>query len=80
MFERTTHPAIDKWAIKKFGLPADTKDVRVESQTFTRGYCETCSYEVTEVVVRDKNYKELGRTDTDLATIMREILDTAGEP
>lgn len=80
MLEATTHPAIDKWAIKKFNLPADTKNVTVESEIVRRGYCETCSYETTEVIVRDSKYNELGRTATDLATIMREILDMAGEP
>lgn len=82
------HPAIDKWARKKFkdtfggGDWADAT-FRVEQETYSRGYCETCGYdeEVVEIFVKQPGQKErlLTSITTDLATIMQEILDVSME-
>jgi hypothetical protein len=76
------HPAIDKWARKKFNLP-DKYTFRLEGGTAWEGYCETCRYEYSTVEVYAK---QPGGTEylhdtihTDLANIMNEILDAAME-
>lgn len=77
------HKAIDRWAIKKFGLPYGSI-VRIEQEKRNDGYCETCSYEydVVEVYVKTPDSKkEVLHTTigTSLAEIMNEILDASLE-
>lgn len=68
------HPAIDKWAQKKYELPAGT-EVTIEQETRSGGYCETCWYS-EEVMVVYANGKEIDTLYTDLASILTEILDS----
>jgi hypothetical protein len=74
------HPAITKWAIKKFGLTTDAK-IFVEEQERSTGYCETCyhSWKVWCVIERKPGQKDviLKEFENDLASILREILDDA---
>lgn len=80
MFSNDSHPAINKWGIKKYNLPEGTK-IRVESETINHGYCETCGYdeEVFRVYAKkpgDRDYVEIEDMENDLASLLREILDT----
>lgn len=77
------HKAIDRWAIKKFGLPYGTT-VRLEEETETSGFCSTCwsTEQVLEVWIKkpDSKKEELHTTlYTNLAEIMTEILDASLE-
>ena len=73
-----THPAIDKWGRKKYNLP-DTATVLIEQERRSGGYCETCWYEEEVMAVYsviDGKQTHLEDLYTDLASILREILDT----
>lgn len=75
------HPAIDKWARKKYDLAPDAT-VKIESETFYSGYCETCSYEEERMVVYVKNKHSWDKIDdmrSDLASLLKEILDDTME-
>lgn len=83
----TIHPAVDKWGMKKYGeqydLPEGTT-FELETGTEYHGYCETCSYEESVIRINVKRPGEKWHTEicyetTDLATIMREVLDAAME-
>lgn len=84
----TEHPAIDKWARKRFAsmlvdIDATTATFRIAQETEQHGYCETCSYEteVVEVYMKEpgKPWTYMTKIETDLAEIMREILDASME-
>lgn len=77
----TEHPAIDKWGMNKYAqldLPEGTK-FRVDREERRDGYCETCYYDYEVVVVYIKQpageWVKLDELSTDLAEIMREVLD-----
>lgn len=81
------HPAIDRWAMKKFpeaNFPEGTT-FRIEGGTEWSGYCDTCRYEeqIVKVFAKQpmKDAKEYLHDTlyTHLAEIMTEILDAAME-
>lgn len=81
------HPAIDKWGMKKFGerfdLPEGTKFIVNYNEAEYSG-CETCGYDsaYTDIKVKrpdEENYTFLTEVYTDLAEIMREVLDATME-
>lgn len=75
----TQHKLIDKWGRVKYNLP-ENATVRVEQKTIYGGFCETCSYEyeVTKIYsIIDGVETELDQYETDLASLLREILDFA---
>lgn len=72
-----THPAIDKWVRKKYNLP-DNATVLIEQETREGGYCEACYYEKEVMAVYsliDGKQTHLDDLCTDMASILREILD-----
>lgn len=81
----TEHPAIDKWGMKKYAnrnLPEGTK-FRIERDERSGGYCDTCHYyyEVVVVYIKQPNgdWDQFDELSTDLAEIMREVLDATME-
>lgn len=77
-----THPAIDKWGQKKYGKDYNLPEgctFRIEQETRSGGYCDTCWYEdeVTAIYVTEPGQEERKLVDEyeDLAYYMREILD-----
>lgn len=73
-----THPAIDKWGRKKYNLPSNAT-VLIEQETRSVGYGGTHWFdeEVMSVYsVIDGKKTHLEDLYTDLASILREILDT----
>lgn len=73
-----THPAIDKWGRKKYNLP-DNATVLIEQEARSGGYCETCYYEEEIMVIYsevDGKRTKLDETYRDMASLLREILDS----
>lgn len=73
-----THPAIDKWGRKKYKLP-DNSTVLIKQEKRSGGYCETCRYEDEVMAVYsviDGTQIHLEDIYIDMASILREILDT----
>lgn len=75
------HKLIDKWGRAKYILP-ENATVRVEQKTLIGGYCPTCryEYEVTKVFSTvDGVETQVDQYETDLASLLREIMDFAVE-
>jgi hypothetical protein len=73
------HPAIDRWAQKKYNLPEGTECL-IKQETRAGGYCETCWYTEEVMVVymfEDGALVELDTLYTDLASMLNEILSEA---
>lgn len=75
----STHPAIDKWGRKKYNLPSNAT-VLIEQETRSVGYGGTYWFEEKVMavysVIDGKKTHLLEELYTDLAGILREILDT----
>lgn len=69
--------ALNKWGAKKYPDHAG-KNFMVEAEAYNEGYCETCSYTTVRMVVY-ADFKEVGTTSIDLATIMREVFEANNE-
>lgn len=73
-----THPAIDKWGRKKYNLP-ENATVLIEQETRSVGYGGDFWFEEEVMAVYsviDGKQTHLEDLYTDLAGILREILDT----
>lgn len=68
---------LNKWGAKKYPAHAG-KNFSVEAETYDRGFCETCSY-TTAVNTVYANGIEVDQVDTDMATVLREILEANNE-
>lgn len=61
------------WAAKRLDEPAESID-RVEFETWTGGYCETCEYETFGARVYLEGERKPVEIEGDAAAIIRELL------